>query len=261
MPANGTTSCLPLSTASMTMPALTAERRREVCIHEAAHAVVYALGGAFVDRVAVAPEHATEWTTLGRKGAVLTHLWGVCSASDPPCLLCLEWSVNDGDYTADRKTFTAMIRTIEHDLAELKISRASQFGVEQRRQLRAHVCAIMAGPVADAIHSGKDVEDELDWWDILPNRGDDLTTARAMTLLLPFRREYEHAVRVTEDVLRRPEVWDRVLRLAAELERVGDLDDVQPFLPDRLPEWPPSPRRSPLTRSPAPSTYPAPGRG
>lgn len=46
---------------------LNAERRREVCFHEAGHAIVHALGGAMIHRLAVAPEGATEpeiWTKV-----------------------------------------------------------------------------------------------------------------------------------------------------------------------------------------------------
>lgn len=261
MTATSSVSLFDVAIASIARPVLTVERRREVCIHEAAHAVVYALGGSFVDRVAVAPAGVTEWITVGRKGAVLTDLWGVCSASDPPCLYCIQWCEEDGDYIADRGRFTNMIRTSERALVEQKAPRGSRYGVELRRQLRAHICASMAGPAADAIHAGEDVELALDWWGVELDPGEDLTRAMGMTRLLPFRHEYDHAVRVTEEVLRRPEVWDHVLRLADELERVGDLEDVHSFLPDRLPAWPPSPRRRPLTRSPDPSTYPASGRG
>jgi hypothetical protein len=67
-------------TAYAQAPALTREERKAVCVHEAGHAVLHALGGAFVYRVAVAPEGATEWTTTARKGEALADLVGAGQA-------------------------------------------------------------------------------------------------------------------------------------------------------------------------------------
>jgi hypothetical protein len=37
---------------------------------------------------------------------------------------------------------------------------------------------------------------------------------------------------VTIEALRRPDIWQKVITLADELERVGDIEDVDPFLPE-----------------------------
>jgi hypothetical protein len=224
--------------------ALTAERRREVCVHEAAHAVVHAMGGSLVYRVAVAPEGSTAWTIQCRKGEPLADLLGVCETSDAPCGFYLRWGKEDGDYVADRARFSSMLRDVDRQMREHHAGRqAGRFAAEQRRQLRAHICGCMAGPAADAILAGLDVEAALDCWGVELEEGEDLTKAMGMARLLPFRNEYDHAARVTEEALRCPDVWGRVIRLADELYRVGSMDDVDPFLPQPTPGWPRPPQR------------------
>jgi hypothetical protein len=217
---------------------LTKQRRREVCIHEAAHAVIYRLGGAFVYRVAVAPEGCSEWVTEGRKGATLTNLWGVCSTSDPPtfALLSMKWDESLGDYHCDRQGFARISRQIE------ATADRPGFAFELRRQVRAFVCGLLAGPLADSILEGADDPWlEPEWGD---GPGEDRTLACAFARLLPFNREYDHLAQVTIEALRRPDIWQKVITLADELERVGDIEDVDPFLPEWDRSWPPAtPRR------------------
>ena len=61
------------------------------------------------------------------------------------------------------------------------------------------------------------------------------------------RKEYENAVQVTEEVLRRPDVWQSVIQLAEELEKFGLIEgddceaDLKELLPERLCDWPPAP--------------------
>ena len=227
---------------------LTRERRRGVCIHEAAHAVIHALGGSFVYLLAVAPEDATSWEVHGRKGDLLTDLWGVCSGSDWWSVY-VRWSYERGEYVTDRRGFAKHLREMERQISERYRSEglpARKTAAEQRRVARLHVCVSMAGPVADAIVAGEDVEDALDWWSVdWYDRGNDLAVAAAIAGVLPYRNEYQHAVQVTEEALRRPEIWAAVIRLADELERVGRLENeaLDPFLPPADRSWPPSPRR------------------
>ncbi|MFL9886169.1 hypothetical protein PQR66_24225 [Paraburkholderia agricolaris] len=70
----------------------------------------------------------------------------------------------------------------------------------------------------------------------------DVEVAMALAQLLPYRSEFEHACEVTSESLRRPEIWTRVVVLADELERTGNmcLDSVAEFLPRPKLEWPPS---------------------
>ncbi len=243
----------------MTIPCLafTAESRRAACIHEAAHAVVHALGGSFVFRVAVAPEGDTgSWTYEDRRGKAATDLRGICEASDHFVLsMHMGWDEGEHCYRPDRRGFEKHVRMVATAIAKCSdaTGRRSQRSVmaEERRIARAHLCAIVAGPIAEQIYMGDDVYvDEPEDWD---NPGEDIVRAWAIAGLLPFIREFDHAVRVTEAALRDAETWGRVVRLAAELERVGDVEEVDPFLPDRLPSWPPTPRARRWTHAANPS--------
>jgi hypothetical protein len=225
---------------------LTKERRREVCIHEAAHAVIHALGGSFVYLLAVAPEDATEWQVRDRKGGLCTDLWGICSTSDFSTWLCMQWNETECTYEVDRRSYATYLRSMEHQVNEFHRSEGrppARLAAEQRRIVRAHICGSMAGPAAEAIAKGQDVQSELDYWNAdLSDPNEDLCHAEAMARLLPYRNEYEHAARVTEQALRSPDIWAAVLRLADELERVGHMDDVHPWVPEADRHWPPSPR-------------------
>lgn len=211
--------------------ALTAESRRGVCIHEAAHAVLYALGGAWVYRVAVAPEGATDWSTISRKGAAMYDLWGMCSASDSPGWMFIRWDDDMGELNADRTQFGAM-------LAAMALHRPAS-KPEMYRQIRAHVVASLAGPAAEQLHNGV-AEPYLSEGDWTPE--DDITKAQAQAWLLPGRAEFDRLAVLAVETLRRADVWACVLRLADELQRVGDMEDeaLLPFLPAGVPSWPPS---------------------
>ncbi|MFM8703650.1 MAG: hypothetical protein ACKOHG_07230, partial [Planctomycetia bacterium] len=58
--------------------------------------------------------------------------------------------------------------------------------------------------------------------------------------------EYGHAVRLTEETLRRPEVWAAVQQLASELEQIGLIEGdpceghAHDHLPEREQDWPPA---------------------
>ncbi len=221
---------------------LTKEKRRAVCVHEAGHAVIFALGGAFVHRLAVAPEgNDGTWTIEGRKGGTLTDLWGVCQPSDFwEMQMRLTWDESELTWKADRKGFDASMRQMQAQLAESRSPYARRYIAETRRIVRAHVCGCIAGPAAEQIYNGEEVW--LDEPDYFADRGEDLVLAQARSWLLPYRNEYGHACQITEAALRRPDIWGRVIRLADELERCGDMDDeLDGLLPDPLPGWPSSP--------------------
>jgi len=218
---------------------LTKEKRRAVCVHEAGLAVIHALGGAIVHRVAVAPE-GKDGTIEGRKQSMLTDLWGVCQPSQfIQMQMHMRW--NDGKCTweVDRKGFDADIRQTQAWLAAAGRRYACTYVVESRRIVRAHICAGIAGPAAEQIFDGEEIW--LDEPDDYGNANEDIVVAQARSWLLPYRNEYRHACQVTEAALRRPEIWERVMRLADELERVGDMEDFDGLLPDPLPGWPSSP--------------------
>lgn len=214
-------------------PGLTRARRKETCIHEAAHAVIHALGGGYTYQLAVAPEGSTvAWTYTGRKGPVLTGVWGVCETSDAP-FIGLRWDEIEGGYALDRALYAALIRGLSGQRGWVP---------EHRRQLRAHVCGLLAGPLADSI-SACDLEPYADQED---GEGQDVTVAGALCWALPSgRAQFDHAERVTLAALREPEIWQEVVALADALEVAGSMesDAIEPFLPERRKHWPPSARR------------------
>jgi hypothetical protein len=219
------------------LPPLSAEYRRAVCVHEAGHAVMHALGGARVYGVRVAPLGATTWRTRGRKGGMVSDAWGVCLVSDAPCALAMRWDEVDG-LSADRQFWRQYLAA---HAAHFPRARS-----ELQRQLRAWIVGTMGGPMAEARHTG-------DAWEASPEdwtaQGDE-NMIEAMGWLLPHRGELEHLQALTAAALQLPEVWACVLRIADALEARGTLSERQVYrlLPEAVPAWPPSMR----TRKPAP---------
>lgn len=214
---------------------LTKAVRRIVCVHEAAHAVIYALGGATIYRVAVAPEGSESWSYQARKGPLSQDIWGICETSDlgPAVGMWCKWDEPNGGYLADRNGFNALI-------ARAQAAGMRHAAAAQRRELRAHVCGMLAGPIGECILTKAD----FDIWALEEcfcyERNHDITLAVGLSRLLPWRNELFHLIDVTEAALRTPAIWARVLALADELERAGALDDVGQFLPDQAKTWPPS---------------------
>ncbi|EUC18714.1 hypothetical protein PMI06_003090 [Burkholderia sp. BT03] len=70
----------------------------------------------------------------------------------------------------------------------------------------------------------------------------DVERAAGLAQLLPYRKEFQHACDVTCDAMRRPEIWSRVVALADELERSGNMcpDAIAEFLTQPDTNWPPS---------------------
>ncbi|MFP3586374.1 hypothetical protein SCB29_22315 [Paraburkholderia sp. SIMBA_055] len=227
---------------------LTQEFRRVVCVHEAGHAVVHALGGSLIYGVAVAPESSESWTYQGRKGGALVDLWGVCEPTDfPVAAMHLAWDDDNFRYIANKSGFNELVRRMAEapraGAARGKLS-ASEFKRRVRsdftRAVRLQICGILGGPIAESIYEGR----EFDAWneDGWEDPGADMARADGFARLLPYRGELEHACAVTSEALRAPETWAHVIALADELERLGSMDSeaVADFLPRPLPDWPPS---------------------
>lgn len=204
---------------------LTSEARKLVCIHEAAHAVVFALGGSSIYRLVVAPVGAADWVVEGRKGGLLTDLWGACSTSDAPLCWLLHWNDQEACYEADKAGMADLVRAVPG------------FAQPLRRSIRAHICGVLAGPIAEAIIDGEGT-DHL--WESF-TAGEDVAIALGYARFLPWRREYDYLMDETEKVLRRPDVWGAVIRLADVLEKQGDMEDFPGLLPTEAQCWPASP--------------------
>ncbi|KXU85212.1 hypothetical protein CR51_40960 [Caballeronia megalochromosomata] len=210
-----------------------------VCVHEAGHALIYALGGFSVQGLAVAPEGCEWWSHLTQRGVEMNDLWGVCELPDGPILSqYLEWDDEQLCYRANRAQFI----NVHHSMAaNLRTTQRKQVLADLRRFVRLRVCAALAGPIAETYYEQRnfDVWDTDGWLD----RESDVEIAQGLAGLLPYRSEFEHACTVTCDALRRPEIWARVIALADELERTGDMspDAIAEYLPCPDFDWPRSP--------------------
>lgn len=135
---------------------LTEEERRITCFHEAAHAVVHAIGGAFVGSVEVAPVGAMEWATQGENGEAISDLWGICRGGDRcDAGLFIRWK-DEAGYQVDASGYRAYRR---------------QHGDQRHRSfmyrhLRRYICGVLAGPVSDRICDGWPIDEIwLDPWE------------------------------------------------------------------------------------------------
>lgn len=212
---------------------LTPGFRREVCVHEAAHAVMGALGGTtFCYALAVAPEGAEDWSYTNRKGWTTSGIWGNHEGSDPPFPWPLmRWNEEEGGF--DGSHARGALRDL---MGNLKPHHRRGY----YRSLRAHLCFCLAGNIAEALYRNEEPDLDGEW-----GTADDIAQAEATSWLLPFRwlKELDHGVSVTTAALR--EYWPLVTALADVLEAKGVLNDeeVAPYLPQRLKDWPPPPPR------------------
>ena len=213
------------------MLALGPDERRATCFHEAGHAVVFALGGVAVTRVAVAPEGATEWRTPSSNGRSCSDLWGLCVKAElvlPRQLL--RWLMSEGALQPDGSGYAAALATPEGQAL------VEALGPRQRRDIRAQMAGLLAGPLAERIFCG-------DAAPIGPETGQgDCDKARALTALLGDPAEFAQVQRLAEAALREPARWAQVGALAAALEAAGHVEaGIRGFLSAADPAWPPAP--------------------
>jgi len=171
----------------------------------------------------------------------MTDLWGVCAVSDFFMHIgFLAWDEEAGMHRANRKAFDAYLRSSEASMNW----KGQIMGV--RTLIRAQISGLLAGPIAEQIFSGDDVF--IDEADCGFDEHEDTTRASGLSMLLPWRCEFNYLAGLTERMLRTPDVWARVTALAHALELRGDMDDVDDFLPAPIQHWPPSPRSARATR-------------
>ena len=246
---------------------LTAEHRRQLCVHVAAHATVSHISKAWVYMLAVPPAGVRSWTISERKCNSLGKIWGVCSTSDVYCD-DMEWDDNGQRFVANRQAWESKLsQTHENFMREHLNPRPDrsvydpfsggaptldEFLANDRRVFRAQACGYLAGHIADGITAGMYAEEALRLYDRRDTQyvgESDIVVAQGLAGLLP-PGEYENAVQVTEEVLRRPDVWQSVIQLAEELEKFGLIEgddceaDLKELLPERLCDWPPAPDRT-----------------
>jgi hypothetical protein len=238
---------------------LAAKHRRQLCVHLSAHAAISRMGGAYIYKLAVAPTHVRSWTIVERKNGDLGTLRGLCSTSDFYCSHMM-WHEGHQEFEVDRDGWEAyltsrsigLLRACPPDEREgyERILDVETHISDQRQIVRAQACGYLAGHIADGITAGMTADDALRLYDRRDQQyvgaTGDIVIAQGLTDLLP-PGEYENAVRVTEEALRRPDVWESVNRLAGELEQLGLIEsdkcevDIDELLPEPTGDWPPAP--------------------
>ena len=215
------------------MSRLTPAQRRVTCIHEAGHAVAFALGGVSVHRLAVADEGAAAWRTDIRNGRMCTGLWGLCEKADLVLpRQFLRWLMNEGCLHPDGRGHPQLLQRPEGR------AQVEGFSARLQREILAQMVGLMAGPAAEQIFRGEAVR-------LCPaGEFDEVRQAEDLSWLLPARDALQHAAALTVRTLQRPDVWAAVERVAGELERAGTLTHglrglLPAALPAALPDWPP----------------------
>lgn len=211
------------------MATLTGAQRRATCIHEAGHAVAFALGGVSVHRLAVADEGAAAWRTDIRNGRLCTGLWGLCEKADLVLpRQFLRWLMNEGCLHPDGTGHPQLLQRPEGR------AQVAGFSARLQREIRAQMVGLMAGPAAEQIFRGEAVR-------LWPGgEFDEVRQAEYLSWLLPGHDDFEYAAELTALTLGRAEVWAAVERLADELEHAGTLaHGMRALLPAARPGWPP----------------------
>ncbi|MBF3496276.1 hypothetical protein [Burkholderia pseudomallei] len=221
------------------MAKLSQEHRRAICFQEAGRAVIHALGGARVYRVAIAPTGSSAWCYQPRKGGEVVDRLGICEASDVPTVtMNIHWDEGARRYVGDRDGFEWYVNLTRGVALKGQLPASPRDHQEEwHRLVRAHLCSRLAGPVAANVYAERAFEMQAAMADAAFEH--DLAVADGLAQLLP-PGALEHLVRVTVETLRTPSVWGRVTALAEELECVGDMaDQLDDYLPKPLKGWPP----------------------
>ena len=219
----------PQPTSATTLNRLTPAQRRATCIHEAGHAVAFALGGVSVHRLAVADEGAEAWRTDIRNGRMCTGLWGLCEKADLVLpRQFLRWLMNEGCLHPDGRGHPQLLQRPEGR------AQVEGFSARLQREIRAQMVGLMAGPAAEQIFRGEAVR-------LCPaGEFDEVRQAEDLSWLLAACDAFADAVALTAHTLSQPEVWAAVESVAHELERAGTLTrGLRGLLPAALPDWPP----------------------
>ena len=244
---------------------LKTEHRRQLCVHLAAHAAVSEMGGAWVYMLAVPPVGVRSWTISERKCNSLGKIWGVCSTSDFFCDH-MQWDDDSQCFVADRQAWESHLSQTHENFMRVHLDPRPDNSVDDpfsggaptleeflachRRVVRGQVCGYLAGHIADGITAGMNAEEALRLYDRRDTQyvgfHGDIVIAQGLADLLP-PGEYENAVQATEEVLRRPDIWKSVTKLAEELGKFGLLEgadceaDLHELLPETISNWPPAP--------------------
>jgi len=207
------------------------QERDTTCIHEAAHAVLFALGGIAVYRLAVAPLGAVAWRTGSRNGRFCSGLWGLCEKAD---LILprpfLRWLMHEGGLRADALGYESLLQQPEGR------AQAAGFAPILQQQIRAQMLGLLAGSLAEQLHQGQSPQLQA------ADDRHEIAKAQDLAWLLTGPAEFAHAAEQAEKKLREPTIWAQVATLAEALAAAGELSSgLRTYLPNPLPDWPPAP--------------------
>ena len=224
------------------VPPLSAEERRFTCIHEAAHAVVHGVAGMSLMGVKVADVGATSFQSAGPTHLTLVSAWGMESFEGNPVMpTFMPWTEEHG-YRGNRPGFEEYL-----EFLDTQVESDPVFSVGIRQLLCAHLCAVLAGQIAESMARGTAVDSDLEH-----ERGELGDMARVSGLLdfiTNTRDEHPAALRhfqgETGNLLCEPDVWAAVTRIADVLEAQGEIgnEELMQLAPEWRPTWPKPPVR------------------
>jgi len=88
----------------------TATDREKTCVHEAAHAVIYAIGGAYITELAVRPVGDEPWQHTNSRGRARTGINGICCGNfDHFAGRYMRWNDQKGYMVVDNKGYDKYI--------------------------------------------------------------------------------------------------------------------------------------------------------
>lgn len=187
-----------------------------VCVHEAAHAVVYATGGRRVKRIIL----------RGADGGKLSgDMAGACVLEALGYVAPCGWQKDKKRVWVNRQKWDEM-------------RQASADPGAMVQSLYAEMCGLLAGPLSEVRLAGKDGEP------IHIGAGgpqDDMTMVFGHAVLAGDPEQVaSHFAGETMELLQEPKTWGRVLALALALQKQRALADADLaiYLPNRREGWP-----------------------
>ena len=216
---------------------LSAEERRFTCIHEAAHAAVHGVAGMGLVGVKVADQGAPSFEAEGPINLTLVSEWGMERFDGNPVMPSfMPWTEEDG-YKGNRPAFAEYLAFMD---AQVQSDPVFSVGITQL--VRAHLCALLAGHVAESIARGTKVVAELG---LDRDELGDMARVSGLLDLIAGPQEdrlevLQHFQDQTGKLLCEPAIWSAVTRIADLLEARGELgnEDLVRLAPEWRPEWP-----------------------
>lgn len=207
---------------------LTRRDQYQAAIHEAGHAVIYALAGVSVGFVAVAPSNVRRWEFVDPEGNAFNHFVGICGkASNPMARDYMTWSEEKSCFDTDVDTYLHILEVFSELCQQPSVRH------DFDHEVMAHIVGVLAGYAAEARYVDGDVP-----VDSFPSKTCDISIAMGLCAFLPGENNMENLSMVLGRTLANQEVWRYVTRLADALVEQGCITDIKPYLPEQEPHWP-----------------------